>query len=161
MNDRIRLVEDRDVDAVLGVFNYHVSHSFAAYAEGEFGPVVVETFRKSASVFYVQEVDDTIAGFGFLRPYNLFDNFNHTAMLTYFLLPEFTGKGLGTKLLNQLQEYARQNGIYNLLAHISSQNLQSLNFHKKHGFEECGRLKKVGKKFGEEFDVVWVQKFLD
>lgn len=161
MNDCLRLVEDRDLDAVLKIFNHHVSHSFAAYAENEFGPEVVDVFRRSASAFYVQEVDGEIAGFGFIRPYNLFENFNHTAMLTYFLLPEYTGMGLGTKLLNQLQDYARENGIYNLVAHISSKNQQSLNFHKKQGFEECGRLKNMGKKFGEDFDIVWVQKFID
>ncbi len=161
MSDRIRPVEDRDAEAVLKVFNHHVAHSFAAYAEQEFGSEVFETFKKNASVFYIQEVDDEVAGFGFIRPYNLFENFCHTGMLTYFLLPQYTGRGLGTKLLNKLLDYARDNGIYNLVAHISSKNVQSLNFHKKHGFEECGRLKKMGKKFGEAFDIVWVQKFLN
>ncbi len=29
------------------------------------------------------------------------------------------------------------------------------------GFEECGRLKRVGRKFGRDFDVVYMQRFLD
>ncbi len=161
MNDRIRLAEERDTESILNVFNYHVSNSFAAYAEKEFDRRVVDSFVKEASVLYVQEVGDNVVGFGFLRPYNLFENFCHTATLTYFLLPQYTGLGLGTKLLDKLIEYAGDNGIYNLVAHISSKNEQSLNFHKKHGFEECGRLKKMGTKLGEEFDIVWVQKFLD
>lgn len=46
----------------------------------------------------------------------------------------------------------------NLLASISSRNEQSLAFHRKRGFVECGRLRDVGVKFGKSFDVVWMQK---
>jgi phosphinothricin acetyltransferase len=48
-----------------------------------------------------------------------------------------------------------------LLANVSSRNEASLNFHLKNGFVECGRFKDVGTKFGEYFDVVWLQKFLE
>ncbi|MBN1905909.1 MAG: GNAT family N-acetyltransferase [Deltaproteobacteria bacterium] len=39
-------------------------------------------------------------------------------------------------------------------------NPGSINFHQKNGFNEGGRLKKVGKKNGQEFDTVWMQKML-
>ena len=73
---------------------------------------------------------------------------------------DYTGLGLGTKLLNELISAGKKIGITNYLAHISSQNTQSLNFHKKHGFEEVGRFKKVAIKFNNFIDVVWVQKQL-
>jgi len=161
MDGLIRLMEERDAEAVLNVFNYHVSNSFAAYAEKPFEIEVVHRFKKEASVMYVIDLEGEVVGFGFIRPYNLFENFQHTAMLTYFLLPDYTGRGLGTQMLDRLVEYAAENGIYNLVAHISSKNQQSLNFHIKHGFEECGRLKNMAKKFGETFDIVWVQKFIE
>jgi phosphinothricin acetyltransferase len=51
--------------------------------------------------------------------------------------------------------------ITSLLANISSRNRQSLEFHLRNGFRECGRFLKVGHKFGEAFDVVWMQKQLE
>jgi L-amino acid N-acyltransferase YncA len=39
-------------------------------------------------------------------------------------------------------------------------NDQSLAFHRKHGFEEVARFKRVGEKLGREFDVVYMQKWL-
>jgi len=36
-----------------------------------------------------------------------------------------------------------------------------IEFHLKNGFRECGRFMKVGRKFGEDFDVVWMQKQLE
>lgn len=43
--------------------------------------------------------------------------------------------------------------------HIIPQR-DSLAFHRKHGFEDCGRFKGVGRKFGEDFDIVWMQRHL-
>jgi phosphinothricin acetyltransferase len=51
--------------------------------------------------------------------------------------------------------------INSLLANISSRNRQSLEFHRKNGFRECARFPKVGRKFGEDFDAVWMQKQLE
>ncbi len=52
-------------------------------------------------------------------------------------------------------------GIDSLLVNISSRNRESLGFHLKNGFRECGRFLKVGRKFGEDFDAVWMQKQLE
>jgi len=51
-------------------------------------------------------------------------------------------------------------GVDCLLANISSHNEQSLDFHRKMGFQQCGRFRRVGKKFGKDFDVIWMQKLL-
>ncbi len=48
--------------------------------------------------------------------------------------------------------------IRTLLANISSRNGESLAFHCKHGFEEVARLPRIGEKFGETFDVVYMRK---
>jgi len=55
----------------------------------------------------------------------------------------------------------RSIGMINFIAHLSSKNEQSIQFHKKHGFTECGRLKDIGIKFGQLFDIVWVQKQIE
>jgi L-amino acid N-acyltransferase YncA len=44
-----------------------------------------------------------------------------------------------------------------ILASISSRNDGSIRFHKKNGFRECGRFRRVGRKFGQDFDIVWMQ----
>ncbi|MFH1776033.1 MAG: GNAT family N-acetyltransferase, partial [Candidatus Omnitrophota bacterium] len=79
---------------------------------------------------------------------------------TYFLLPEFTRKGIGKKILEFLIQEAQKKNIDTLLANISSFNEQSIKFHEKMGFSHCGSFKRVGRKFGKNFDVVWMQKLL-
>lgn len=38
--------------------------------------------------------------------------------------------------------------------------IRSINFHKKNGFIECGRFQRIGRKHGQTFDVIWMQKML-
>jgi len=54
----------------------------------------------------------------------------------------------------------RQPVIDTFLAAISSENEEPLGFHLKNGFREAGRFARIGRKFGEDFDVVWLQKHL-
>ena len=45
-----------------------------------------------------------------------------------------------------------------IVASFSSRNLASLAFHLKNGLGICSTLRQVGKKFGQNFDVVLMQK---
>jgi L-amino acid N-acyltransferase YncA len=63
-------------------------------------------------------------------------------------------------MLNTLISDARKMKIKTVLASISSLNEESIHFHKKHGFLECGRFGSIGRKHGKSFDVVWMQKFV-
>ena len=102
-----------------------------------------------------------VVGFGFLRPHYLADSSQKAAQVTYFILPAYTRQGLGTALLAFFVGEARKMGLDSLLANVSSRNRESLAFHLKHGFRECARFLKVGHKFGEDVDAVWLQKQLD
>ena len=159
MNEVIRNYRSDDLEEVIKILNTFTKESFAVYTEETLPNSFIENRLKELRVFLVLEISDKVIGFGFISPYKPFANFSETGVLTYFLLPEYTGKGYGTKLFRQLINEGKERGITNYLAHINSKNEQSLNFHKKLGFEEVGRFKKMGRKFGEYFDIVWVQKF--
>ena len=45
-----------------------------------------------------------IVGFGMLRSHNPMLTFSHTAEVTYFVHPDYTGKGLGRMLLDSLEK---------------------------------------------------------
>ena len=160
MDYNIRKAENKDGEAVVNIFNYFVRNSFAAYPDKEVG---LEFFKRLCDLttgyaFYVVEVKGNVAGFGLIRAYHHSESFKHTAEVTYFLLPEYTRKGIGENLLKILTEKARELGIKILLASISSENEMSINFHYKHGFTKCGTMKGIGQKKGRYFDVVWMQK---
>ena len=87
---------------------------------------LLKTWSKKAKIFLVLECRNKVIGFGFVAPYKPFKSFNHTEVLTYFILSEFTCKGLGTKLFSKLILKGKDLGITNYIAHISSKNEQSI-----------------------------------
>ena len=96
----------------------------------------------------------------FLPPYWPPGTFSQTAEISYFISPKHTGKGIGTAMLLYLVTQARQSGLTSILASVSSLNEDSIRFHSKNGFVECGRFCQVGTKKGQVFDVVYMQRMI-
>jgi L-amino acid N-acyltransferase YncA len=163
INYRLEPLTENDRTAVVDIFNYFIENSFASYREI---PVAYEMFDRFLAMIgefpAVTAKTDSgqTVGFAFMYRYHAAETMRKTAEISYFILPEHTGKGIGTRMLDHLIEKVRAQGISNLLASISSLNDQSLQFHKKHGFVECGRFEEIGEKHGSMFDMVWMQKRL-
>ena len=159
----IRKATDQDCDQIVDIFNYYVEHGYAAYPEKPLDRRLfdfLKTIIYGNAFFVVEDRAEHVIGFGFLKKYHPYPAFDRTAEAGYFLLPGHTGQGVGALLLNRLEQEARELGVDNLLANISALNPPSLAFHKKHGFRECGRFEKILAKFGQDLDIVWMQKRL-
>jgi phosphinothricin acetyltransferase len=103
---------------------------------------------------------ELVLGFGFLRPFHPASTLRRTAEVTYFVSPDCTRQGIGTALLDRLIEEAVTMGIDSLVASISSKNQESIAFHQRSGFRECGRFERAGRKHDQDFDIVWMQRQL-
>ena len=153
----IREFVEEDMEDILDIFNVFVE-GFAVYCETKLNIEYLKGLLEKTKIILVLQASEKVIGFGYISSYHPCPSFNSTGVLTYFILPEYTGKGLGTELFNRLISKGKEIGITNYLAHVSSKNLQSLNFHKKHGFIETGKFKEICTKFNETIDVVWFQK---
>lgn len=156
----LRHAADGDAAGVIGVFNHYAVSGFAAYAEVPAPVGFYAALRGGTYSFRVLEDAGTIVGFGSVRPMLPFPAFRGAGLLSYFVAPGYTGRGLGTLLLEQLAADARASGCATLVANVSSRNPASLAFHAARGFAEVGRLRAVGTKFGQPFDLVWLQRDL-
>ncbi|HWR14478.1 MAG TPA: GNAT family N-acetyltransferase [Terriglobales bacterium] len=148
----------RDVRSVVRIFNYYVEHSFAAYPESPVAEEPFQELRKAAHLALVAKHAGDVVGFAIMRPFHHASTFQRTAEVSYFIDPEHTGQHLGSIFLEKLIENARTLHIDWLLASVSSRNEGSLAFHRKHGFEECGHFRDIGRKNGQDFGIVWFQK---
>lgn len=154
-------VDDRE--AVMDIFNYYVENSFAAYPEERLPYDFFGMFLKMAEGYPAVTVKDRegkVVGFGMLRAYHPMPAFAKTAETTCFIHPEYTGRGIGKRVLEYLEREGGRKGVRTLLASISSLNEGSIRFHRKNGFVKSGRFKGIGTKKGRPFDMVWMQKDL-
>ena len=149
--------------AVVDIYNHYVDVGFACYRERRIPYGAFDHFLERARgypAFASRGEDGTVNGFGFLHAWHPAECFARTAEVTYFLHPDAMRQGIGSLFLLRFEEAATAMGIDRLLASISSRNPESLAFHRKHGFEECGRFPGIGRKRGADFDVVWMVKRL-
>jgi len=156
-------LDERHIEGMVRVFNLHIADGFAAYPEEFTNADAMRSYLRQVADYpavAVEGQDGAVLGFGFLRAYSPHATFAHTAQITTFLDPAHTRTGIGTAVLEHLEDGACGQGITILLAHISSRNPASLTFHAKHGSIECGRFPEIGRKRGETFDVVWMVKAL-
>jgi phosphinothricin acetyltransferase len=163
MTYELATLTEADRAAVAAIFNYFVEHSFAAYPDEPVGNEFLDrvlALSKGYPAVSVKTDAGEVVGFGFLRAFHPTGTFRRTAEVTYFLMPEHTGRGLGQRMIVHFIQEAGTLGVDNLLASVSSLNEQSLRFHTKAGFECCGRFPAVGRKSDRDFDVIWFQKRL-
>jgi phosphinothricin acetyltransferase len=154
-------MEERHRRGVVDVFNYYVQNSFAAYPDTTFGYEFFDTLLgmcQAHGALVAETANGEVVGFALLKSYHPARTFSHTAEVSYFILPTHTRKGLGKLLLDRIVEMGKSLGVNCLVASVSSRNQESLEFHHKWGFTECGHLRDVGLKFGQTFGVVWFQR---
>ncbi|HMA04456.1 MAG TPA: GNAT family N-acetyltransferase [Methanomicrobiales archaeon] len=160
--EEIRPVTGADAPAIAGIFNHYVRRSFAAFPDRELGIHVVRDLLDQAGAFgcYAVEREGEVIGFGLIRPLSPHPNLIMAGEVSYFIRPGLTGKGLGTRLLGVLEGRAGELGMTSLVARVASRNRRSIRFHRRNGFSVCGRIRRVGIKFGRPFDAVILQKLL-
>jgi L-amino acid N-acyltransferase YncA len=163
MEYRISPLTNDDREKVIDIFNYYIENSFAAFPDDPVPYQAYEMIMKMSAglpAVSIKNKEGILLGFGMLKRFNPFPAFSRTAEVAYFIAPDNTGQGLGKLILDHLEEEGKKLGVTTLLAHISSLNIGSINFHKKNGFSESGRFVQAGVKNDQVFDSVWMQKML-
>jgi phosphinothricin acetyltransferase len=146
--------------AVIDILNDFIAKSFAAYREEPVGYDFFDELSEGSRGYpslVVRHDSRRIVGFALMHAHHAAMALNSQAEITYFIMPDHTRKGLGTSILQKFVLESRRRGVETILANISSRNEQSLRFHLKNGFRECGRFCNIGLKFGKSYDAVWMR----
>ena len=164
MNDyRFEDMKPEYLGPVLAIYNHYILNSTATFhiqplALDEMKDIVFHDNPRYRAIVVFLETE--ICGYGYLAPYRKREAYDGTAEITIYLKPEATGRGLGSKIVEYLEEMARGAGIHTLIAVICGENQASIKLFKKNGYVQCANLREVGQKFGRFLDVVCYQKIL-
>lgn len=114
---------------------------------------------KGGPVFYAMKGDQVV---GWCDVFPLGNpRQNHRGGLGMGILPEYRGKGIGSKLLEKVIEKAQEFGLEKIELHVYTTNEPAIALYKKFGFEEEGVIRKYRKLDGEYFDCLSMAKFLE
>lgn len=161
---QIRDAEESDLGAILAIFNAVIASSTAVYRDE---PVPLEERRawfeaRRARGFpvLVAEQDGAVVGFASYGPYRDYWGYRFTVEHTVHIDASARRGGVGTALVAALIGRAEAQGLHLMLGAVDGENAGSIRFHEKLGFEQSGRIREVGCKFGRWLDVVFMQKRL-
>jgi L-amino acid N-acyltransferase YncA len=163
MDYPMRPAADGDAQAVADIFNQFVKNSFAAYPSVPVDASFLSRLKTLAGrlpIYVIESPKGEVVGFVGLRPLHMANSMARSAEATIFILPEHTHCGVASAAMKLLEQEARVLGVDTIIGGASSHNETSLQFQRRHGFVECGRFRRVGRKFDQDFDIVWMQKFL-
>lgn len=155
----IRTAEERDVAALRDIYNYEVLHGVATFDTEERNMEDRMAWFRAHNVgnhpLYVAEEDGKAVGYVSLSEYRSKDAFWATVELSLYVAPDYRRRGIARMLMKDILDWAKAcPEIHTVISVITDGNVASQKLHKEFGFEDCGRLREVGEKFGKRLDIV-------
>ncbi|MDP9736776.1 MULTISPECIES: GNAT family N-acetyltransferase [unclassified Curtobacterium] len=149
----IRAAEPRDLPDVREIHTHYVRNSSvtfdpAAFAFARWKQRYDEVRRRGLPFLVAENPSGQILGYALVDPWNPRDRSNHVVEDSIYLGAASGGKGLGRALMEALLAECRAAGVREVIAVIADRQAEaSIRLHERLGFEEVGRMGKVGYKY--------------
>lgn len=160
-NVKFQAITENDYTFILKVYNYFIENSTATFHTGKISVNELKQilpFRDSMYETYIILYNNQACGYCYINNWKPRPAYKISAEISLYIMPEFQGKGIGSKTLKFLEKEAKQKGIMNLLGVITAENSGSVALFSKMRYEKVSHLKNIGEKFGRLLDVVTYQK---
>ena len=160
----IRLAKPSDARSLLDIYAPYVEKTAITF---EYEVPTVEDFANRVEKtlekypYLVAEEDGVVLGYAYASTYYARAAYDWAVELSVYVSQEARGKGVGTKLYDALEDLLEQMGYIHFLACISLPNEASLALHRKRGYQQVAHFPKIGYKFNNWHDIVWLQKSLE
>jgi L-amino acid N-acyltransferase YncA len=159
----VRPCEPADIPSITDIYAHHVLHGLATFEID--APTVPEMQRRfhelrQRNMPCLAAVSGSrIVGYAYAAAFRERAAFCHTVEDSIYLHPDFCGRGIGKRLLEQLLADCASAGFWQMVAVIGDRgNERSIRLHRSLGFVQTGVLSAVGYKHRRWVDVVLMQR---
>jgi phosphinothricin acetyltransferase len=158
----VRSADDADAPQINAIYNHYVATSAATF---DIEPMSLE--RRLAWLAdrsggrhraLVARDDADIVGFASSGPYMPRPAYDTTVMVSVYIHPEHTRRGIGTTLYRELLDKLGALDLHRAVAGITLPNPGSVALHERFGFTQIGRFTEQGRKFARYWDVAWFER---
>lgn len=161
----IRPVAEADAGAIAGIYAHHVTHGTATF---DTQAPTVEQWREKIThlaahgwpFLVATDEDDAVIGYAYAAQFRDRPAYAHACEDSVYVHPERIGRGVGKALLAALIPAAGAAGFTQMLGVIAGGEDASVALHAGQGFRHAGRMEKVGYKFGQWLDTIYMQRAL-
>jgi L-amino acid N-acyltransferase YncA len=160
MEKRIRNIEISDAAAIRDIYAPFVSDTAISFeAEPPDVATMEQRIRELQDKYpwLVFETDGKVLGYAYASPHRTRHAYQWCVDVSVYIDPSAWKCGVGSALYLSLFEILRRQGYINAYAGITLPNPGSVGLHKSVGFETIGIYSRIGFKFGQWHDVIWLQ----
>ena len=157
----IRSATPGDSVAIAAIYDHHARHGTATFDLE--GPPASAWALKIAEIvdrgwpFLVAEEGRQVVGYAYATQFRDRPAYVHACESSIYVAADQVGQGIGSALLLALKDAAKSAGFDQMIAVVGGGEPASVALHTKCGFEERGRMRAVGLKFGRRLDTVYLQ----
>lgn len=120
--------------------------------------------RRTSERYAYLVAEDTetgkLVGYAYNSSFRSRPAYDFASEISIYLAPAHQRRGLGSRLLKELESRMREQGMRMSEACITSDNVGSIAFHERHGYRICGEHHTCGYKLGRWLSVTWMEKDL-
>jgi ribosomal protein S18 acetylase RimI-like enzyme len=120
--------------------------------------MLLHLFPYSVFLSLVVSDQNNVVGFAFLKIKKRLPNGHFSAELGIVVDKVHRGKGLGSKLMENLLKLARQENVREIFLTVLSDNVRAIRLYEKYGFKKAG--KTVDRWRGKTFQSIIMKKVL-
>ena len=160
----IRHANNSDLHAILDIVNNAILNTTANYS---YEPQSLEMQQQWFDLkqhhhfpVIVAQVGHEVIGFGTYGTFRERFGYRFTVEHSVYVTTDFIAKGIGSQLLSELIRLATAQNYHVMIGGIDAGNKESIAFHKKFGFVECGIITEAAFKFDKWLDLLFMQLIL-
>lgn len=155
-NEMIRKVKLEDAKQIAEIYNYYILNTIVTFEETSVSKE--EMKRRIITVnskfpWLVYESEGEIKGYAYGSEWKSRCAYKYSLESSVYLKHGETGKGIGSRLYEELLEQLRTLDFHTVIGGISLPNEQSIALHEKLGFKKIAQFHEVGYKFEKWIDV--------
>jgi L-amino acid N-acyltransferase YncA len=159
----IRESSEKDIKSIQNIYNQGIEDRIATLeTEIKDYDYMKDWFGKHNHRYKVIIAEDKgqVVGWASLNQYNSRCAYKGVADISVYISREYRGRGIGKKLLAQLDVIAKENGFHKLVLFTFPFNPLGQALYRKMGFREVGVFKNQGILDGNYVDVMAMEKLL-
>lgn len=162
----VRCTFEHHAQPILSILNEAIENSTAIYDYKARMPESMVGWFKSKEaggypVIGIESEDGELLGFASYGSFRGWPAYKYTVEHSVYVHHAHRGRGLGSKLIQEIVAIAQEQGVHVLVGGIDASNQSSITLHTKLGFAHAGTIRQAGFKFGRWLDLAFYQRILE
>ena len=159
----VRPATERDLGQLNDIYNRYVVETHFTF---DIEPMTIEARREWFGHYdntgryrvLVGVSDATVIGYASSSRWRPKPAYQTSVETSIYLAPDAVGRGIGTKLYEELFKQLQREDVHRAYAGIALPNQASIALHERVGFKRVAHFTEQGRKFDRYWDVGWYEK---